>query len=128
MGNYFKFTLQSINMTIDHSNWTYNEFLAFLLVYAAEMNYPLSKEELEFIRSRTQIVDILKIKATVDSVSDMEAIDIIEEYRKKYLDSKEKEVQAKTDLENLLKTPGIHSQLEKAGVHILEKILVTRTG
>ena len=113
-------------MSINNSNWTYNEFLAFLLVYAAEMNYPLSINELEFIRATTKIEDIEKIKSTVDSVSDVEAIDIVEDYRKKYLNSSEQEERAKADLENLLKTPGIHSQLEKAGVHILEKILVTR--
>src|SRR4051812_27437386 len=107
-------------MTIDHSGWSYNEFLAFLLVYAAEMNYPLTEEELQFIKARTQINDIEKIKSTVAAVKDVEAIDIIEEYRKKYLHTPEKELQAKTDLENLLKTPGIHSQLEMAGVHILE--------
>ena len=27
-------------MTLDNTNWNYNEFLAFMLVYAAEMNYP----------------------------------------------------------------------------------------
>ena len=110
-------------MATNPSNFTYNEFLAFLLVYAAEMNYTLTKEELAFIKERTQITDIEKIKATVDSVNDIAAIDIIEDYRKKYLDTKEKEAQAKIDLENLLKTSGIHSQLEKAGVHILEKII-----
>lgn len=109
--------------TTNHANWTYNEFLAFLLVYAAEMNYSLTKQELDFIKERTQISDIGKIKATVDSVSDVEALDIIEDYRKKYLDSAEKKGQTKLDLENLLKTSGIHSQLEKAAVHILEKII-----
>ena len=110
-------------MTINHSNWTYNEFLAFLLVYAAEMNDRLTKEELAFIKERTKISDIDKIKATIDSVNDIEAIDIIDQYRKIYLDTNEKKAQTKLDLENLLKTSGMHSQLEKAGVHILEKII-----
>ncbi len=110
-------------MNIDNRNWTYNEFLAFLLVYAAEMNYPLTKEELEFIRATTQIDDIEKIKTTVDSVNDIEAIEIIEECRRKHLHSHEKIAQARTDLQNLLKTPGLHSQLEKAAVHILEKLI-----
>lgn len=109
--------------TTNHTNWTYNEFLAFLLVYAAEMNYSLTKQELDFIKERTQINDIEKIKATVGSVSDVDAIDIIEDYRKKYLDSVEKKEQTKSDLENLLKTAGTHSQLEKAAVHILERII-----
>lgn len=110
-------------MGANHNSFTYNEFLAFLLVYAGEMNYSLSTEELTFIKERTQITDIDKIKATVDSVNDVAALDIIEDYRKKYLNTKEKETQAKTDLENLLKTPGIHSQIESAGVHILEKLI-----
>ncbi len=110
-------------MPSNQTNWTYNEFLAFLLIYAAEMNYSLTKDELAFIKERTRISDIEKIKATVDSVNDVAAIDIIEDYRKKYLGNKEQEAQAKTDLENLLKTPGIHSQLEIAGVHILEKLI-----
>jgi len=69
-------------MNMNNHTWTYNEFLAFLLVYAAEMNYPLTAQELEFIRERTQIMDIEKIKSTVDSVNDIEALDIIESYRK----------------------------------------------
>jgi len=110
-------------MSGNHSNWAYNEFLAFLLIYAAEMNGSLSKEELEFIKTRTRISDVEKIKAVVDSVNDAEAIEVIEDYRKQYLNTKEKKEQTKSDLENLLKTPGIHSQLEKAGVHILEKLI-----
>ena len=106
-----------------NSNWTYNEFLAFLLVYAGGMDSALSKEELKFIKERTQINDIEKIKTTVDSVNDIEAIEILDGYRKLYLDTKEKKEQTKSDLENLLKTPGTHSQLEKAGVHILEKLI-----
>lgn len=109
--------------TINHHNWTYKEFLAFLLVYAAEMNYALTKQELEFIKERTQVNDIEKIKVTVEGVSDIAALDIIEDYRKKYLDTPEKKAQTKLDLDNLLKTPGIHSQLEKAAVHILERII-----
>ena len=108
---------------MNNTSWSYNEFLAFLLIYAGEMNFPLSKQELEFIQNETKIADINKIKAAVDSLNDISALDVIEDYRKKYLGTPEKEQQAKTDLENLLKTPGLHSQLEKAAVHILEKII-----
>src|SRR5688572_27953593 len=104
-------------------NWTYNEFLAFLFVYAAEMNTKLSEEELEFIKARTHIVNVDAIKETVDSFSDAEVLELIDSYRKKYLDTNEKKEKARSDLENLLKTPGEHSQLEKVAVHILEKII-----
>lgn len=110
-------------MGMDTNNWSYNEFLAFLLIYAAEMNYPLTKEELEFIQQRTQINSIDAIKATVDTLSDAASLDIIDDYRSKYLSAADKAQQAKTDLENLLNTDGLHSQLEKAAIHILEKII-----
>ena len=111
-------------MTIDDSNWTYNEFLAFMLVYSAELNFELSEAELNFIKDHTQISDIIKIKGKVDSVSDIEAIDIIGDYKKKYLDTPEKCAKARQHLEDLLQTPGGHSPIEKAAVHILERILV----
>jgi hypothetical protein len=115
--------LQCQAMKVDNSKWTYNEFLAFLMVYAAELNMQLSKEELEFIQSRTGIDDIAKIKNLVDGISDVEAIDIIEDYRKLYLDTPEKEEKVRQDLEDLLKTQHKHTQLENVLVHILERII-----
>lgn len=110
-------------MHLDDSQWTYNEFLAFLLIYGAEMNLTLSQEELNFIKERTGIPDIEKIKSRVDSVGDMEAIEIIDDYRKRYLDTPEKEQKVRKDLEDLLNSGGLHSQLEKAGIHILERFI-----
>jgi hypothetical protein len=110
-------------MKVDNSQWTYNEFLAFLMVYAAELNMQLPEAELEFIRSRTGINDIAKIKKVVDGVSDIEAIDIIEDYRKVYLNTPEKEEKVRQDLEDLLKTQNKHTQLENVLVHILELII-----
>ncbi|MBL7776665.1 MAG: hypothetical protein JNK66_00060 [Chitinophagales bacterium] len=110
-------------MNIDDSNWSYNEFLAFLLIYGAEMNAPLTSEELAYIQQRTNISDVLKIKSKVDSVSDAEALDVIDDYKKKFLNTAEAEAQARKDLHNLLDTPGMHSQLEKVVVHILERLI-----
>ena len=110
-------------MQLEDNSWSYNEFLAFLMIFGAEMNYPLSKEELEFIRERTNIENIGKIKAKVDSVTDVEGIEVIDHYRKKFLITQENKDKVKRDLEGLLNTNGKHSQLEKVGVHILEKLI-----
>jgi hypothetical protein len=37
--------------SITNSNWSYNEFLAFLMVYGAEMNQRLTQGELDFIKT-----------------------------------------------------------------------------
>ena len=87
------------------------------------MNYHLSHEELEFIKHRTGIHDIGKIKKIVDDMKDVEAIELIDTYKKKYLPSTDTKLKLRHDLDDLLKAPGVHSQLEKVAVHLLEKLI-----
>ncbi len=109
--------------TTINNNWSYNEFLAFLMVYGAEMNQELTGEELDFIKTRTGIQDIEKIKKKVDSISDAEAIEVIDDYKSHYLSTPESKAKVKNDLEALLNTPGNHSQFEKVVVHLIERLL-----
>lgn len=110
-------------MNQDNTDWTYQEFLAFILLYAAGMNLELAEGELQFIKDKTGIDDIGKIKNKLDDLSDSECIQTIESYKKIYLQTPESELKARRDLEALLKTPGTHSQFERAAVHILEKLI-----
>lgn len=109
-------------MQIEKTDWSYNEFLAFVMIYAAEMNYNLSADELNFIMEKTGVTNIHAIKARVDSLADADCIEIIDNYKKTHLSTPERKLKAKRDLEGLLKTPGQHSQLEKVAVHIIEKL------
>jgi hypothetical protein len=111
-------------MQTENTPWSYNEFLAFLMIYGAQMNLALSEEELEFVKNKTGISNIEKIKERVARSSDIEALDIIEEYRKIYLDTTEKKEKVRQDLEGLLKSDPGHSQFEKVVIHILERIIV----
>ena len=106
-----------------NNSWSYNEFLAFLMVYGAQMNQGLTTEELDFIKTRTGIQDIEKIKAKVDSISDAEAIEAIDDYKSRNLATNESKIKVKNDLEGLLHTPGNHSQFEKVVVHLIERLL-----
>lgn len=110
-------------MQIDDSHWSYEEFLAFLLVYGAQMTNDISTEEKAFIKARTGINDIDKIISQVNRVSDIEAIDIISDYRKRYLHTIDKEQKVRHDLEDLLKTTDKPSQLDSAIIHIIEKLV-----
>jgi len=109
--------------SVTSGNWSYNEFLAFLMVYGAEMNQQLTHGELDFIKTRTGIQDIEKIKAKVDGMSDAEGIELIDSYKCKYLSTEESKNKAKSDLDDLLKTPGNHTQFEKVVVHLMERLL-----
>ena len=107
----------------NNGNWSYNEFLAFLMVYGAEMNQMLTEHELDFIKTKTGIHDIEKIKAKVDGISDAEALEIIDDYKALYLPTAESKSKVKNDLEGMLNTPGTHSQFEKVVVHLMERLL-----
>ena len=93
------------------------------MVYGAQMNQGLTAEELDFIKTRTGIQDIDKIKAKVDSISDAEAIEAIDDYKSRNLATAESKTKVKNDLEGLLHTPGNHSQFEKVVVHLIERLL-----
>ena len=114
---------KKIATTLDNNTWSYNEFLAFLMVYGAQMNQGLTVEELNFIKTRTGIEDIDKIKAKVDSMSDAESFEVIDDYKSQYLPTTESKTKVKNDLEALLNTPGNHSQFEKVVVHLIERLL-----
>jgi hypothetical protein len=109
--------------TLDNIALSYNEFLAFLMVYGAQMDQGLTTDELDFIKTRTGIQDIAKIKAKVESISDAEAIEVIDDYKGQYLSTPESKTKVKNDLEALLQTPGNHSQFEKVVVHLIERLL-----
>jgi len=102
---------------------TYHEFLAFLMIYAAELNLELSTDELAIIRQKTGIEQIEPIKTKVDILSDIEALELIEQHRKIYLSSATEEEKVRQDLEALLHSAGQHTQLERAAIHILEKLI-----
>ncbi len=110
-------------MSLDTSTLSYSDFLAFLMIYGAGMDNTLSDEELEYIRKKTGIQDIDRIKNSINSISDAEALEIIDDYKTRYLSTEESKAKARHDLEELLKTPGEHSQLEKVVVHLIEKLI-----
>ncbi len=87
------------------------------------MNQHLTQGELDFIKTRTGIQDIGKIKEKVDSMSDAEGIELIDSYKCKYLSTEESKSKAKSDLDELLKTPGNHTQFEKVVVHLMERLI-----
>ncbi len=93
------------------------------MVYGAEMNQRLTQGELDFIKTRTGILDIGEIKEKVDGMSDAEGIELIDSYKLKYLSTADSKLKVKSDLEGLLHTPGSHTQFEKVVVHLMERLL-----
>lgn len=110
-------------MQVNDSAWTYNDFLAFLLVYGAQMTTTITPEEIAFIQARTGATDIDRIIAQVNDMSDVEAIEIIGDYRQRFLQAEDKKEKVRHDLEDLLKSNDKPSQLDNVIIHIIEKLI-----
>ena len=77
-------------------SWTKDEFMAYLLIYAAQINQIETEEEKEFIESRFNSKTLKKIYKEINSDNDYQRIQkvMVYTYQKNYLSH---------DLDNLLK-------------------------
>ena len=77
-------------------SWTKDEFLAYLIIYAAQINQIETKEEKEFIESRFDSKTLKKIYKEINSDNDYQRIQkvMVYTYQKNYLSN---------DLDDLLK-------------------------
>ena len=103
-------------------SWTKDEFLAYLLIYAAQINQIETEEEKEFIESRFDSKILKKIYKEINSDNDYQRIQkvMVYTYQENYLSQ---------DLDNLLKEikelllcDGKFDVTEQALYHYLTKI------
>ena len=103
-------------------SWTKDEFLAYLIIYAAQINQIETEEEKEFIQSRFDSKTLKKIYKEINSDNDYQRIQkvMVYTYQENYLSH---------DLDNLLKEikellvcDGRFDATEKALYHYLKKI------
>ena len=103
-------------------SWTKDVFLAYLLIYAAQINQIETEEEKEFIESRFDSKILKKVYKEIDSDNDYQRIQkvMVYTYQENYLSQ---------DLDNLLKEikellicDGKFDVTEQALYHYLKKI------
>ena len=102
--------------------WSKDEFLAYLLIYAAQINQIETEEEKEFIESRFDSKILKKVYKEINSDNDYQRIQkvMVYTYQENYLSE---------DLDNLLKEikelllcDGKFDVTEQALYHYLKKI------
>ena len=70
--------------TKPHVEWSYDEFLAFLLMFAATDDAPISEEEKEIICNKVGKDCYKRIKKVFLKTSDYEALQIILSFKQNY--------------------------------------------
>ena len=109
--------MEEVNLT-----WSYNEFKAYILIFAAESNQVITKEEKEFIEDQFDALIIKTIQKEINRDNDFQRIQKIMAYI-------EQNNLSKPDLDELLKeintvyqSDGKFDSVEQGIFQFLEKL------
>ena len=102
--------------------WSYNEFKAYLLLFAAESNQVITEEEIDFIETQFDAVLIKTVQKEINKDNDFQRIQKIMAYI-------EQNNLSKKDLDELLKeihtvyqSDGTFDSVEQGVFQFLEKL------
>ncbi len=113
--------MKDVNTT--HLEWTYKEYVSFILIYASYEDLEFSAEEEAFIRKRTGDDTFVKMHEIFINAGQYECLRMILDLKDKYLTT----AVQKEDLLSLLKAhfgaDGEFSKLEKVLLGFLRNLL-----
>ena len=103
-------------------SWTKDEFIAYLLIYAAQINQIETEEEKEFIESRFDSKFLKNIYKEINSDNDYQRIQkvMVYTYQKNYLSQDYYDLLK--EIKELLLIDGKFDATEQALYHYLKKI------
>ena len=104
-------------------NWTKQEFLAYILLYAAHCNQFEDSKEKEYIISKVGQVTFRKIHTEVVVDSDEENLNKIQEYIKENISTREEKDNLLRDIKNVFFADGSVDNSEKKVFTQLKKII-----
>lgn len=103
--------------------WEYQDFLAFVLIYAAYADMEVVEEEIDAIERRVGHEKFVQARRIMDKLNDSERIDLILSFREKYFPTKEDHDKLYSDMKEIFLADGNYNQLEKAILMYLKHIL-----
>lgn len=106
-----------------HPKWNFQEFSAFLMLYAASADLQVTEDEVQVILQKVDQSTFDKISEEYHSISDKEKIDLILSYKGLYFPTHAR----KNELLDLVKkeflADGTYSLLEHNLMRVLKKLL-----
>lgn len=108
---------------MQNTNWSFNEFLAFLLIYAAHADIEFSNEEKEFIKDIVSKEIFDSICNEFNQLTDFQALDLILNYKDLYCSTQKEKKYLFEKLNDLFHVDGEFTQLEKELLVFLDRLL-----
>lgn len=104
-------------------NYTYDEFVAFLLIYAAHADVEYTDGEQAFIKARVSPESYNRIYSDFNSMPDIKVLQTIESYKDQYYSTPEQKTKLMGHMQALFDADGDYSSMEKTLKLFLEHLL-----
>lgn len=107
----------------DHPKWNFQEFSAFLMLYAASADLKVTSEEKDAILKKVNEVTFNEIWKEYHSMSDINKINLILSYKGLYFPTSDRTNELLEVMKKEFMADGEYSLLEKNLMRILKKLL-----
>jgi hypothetical protein len=104
------------------NNWSYEEFHAFVMLYAANADSQITPEEEDQIIPTLSKEQYENVKKSFKKCSDSEALDVILSYRDQYFPTQKDRAEIIADMQRIYKADNIFSQIERGVDTLFRKI------
>lgn len=95
------------------TNWTPNEFHAYLMFYVAEADHTLEQEEKEIIMKKVDFDHYQKIKKEFQNDNDFQCIQKIMKYKEKYYNTENGSKELLNEIKSVFLSDGNYDTLEQ---------------
>lgn len=111
---------------MDYKEWTYDEFVGYLLIYASHADYIVNKDEAETIIKEIGYIEYDKINDVYSKHSDAEKAELISYFGTKFCTTPEKVDEVLAQLQELLFADEVYKTEEQAFFYGI-KMLISQT-
>lgn len=103
--------------------WTYEEFSAFAMLYAASIDAAIDAEEEALIQKRLDERSYQRIKAVFEECSDAECINTIMDYQKKFMTDEAGRGRLLNDFRKVFEADQRYSAIEREMMRLFKRML-----
>ena len=107
----------------ENLNWNFEEFTTFLLLFAADVDMEITKEETDLIKKRIPEKSYDSIKSLFDQSNDYERIQTIMKYKGLYFPTQDRARELIAMIIKLFNVDGHFSRLEQNSVRVLKRLI-----
>jgi ABC-type lipopolysaccharide export system ATPase subunit len=82
--------------------WTYNDYLNFIMVYAAHADLELNEDEIKLLIEKMGLSNYQQANDIFNKLKDVEAIDIVYEFKDKYIKTEDDKSRLMATIDEIL--------------------------